>query len=397
MRRGADTNRTGSKGLARRGGTRKLRAKVCCTPPSNGAQTEIEWTATRVDAAFHMDRHRGSTPLGSIYTLACARWAELYGHLRALIPILRALVSRSPALAGLVSRALVSRSPALAAWFYGRLRALIWVHARGPFKWWIMNSENENTELNRSSNSSAGASQTNWKTIIDAASNSPTAGQSREGVARRYWPAIHAFVRKSGISHAEADDVTQAFICDVMLGRDLLARAAPERGRFRSLLLTSVRNFAIDELRRRKSPTRKPASGTVFSLDDDRRSGDQNADLNLDEPEHAFHAQWVTMMIDQAISVVREWAIVNSQEVQWDIFNRRILEPMRTGAEPISTETFMKQWSLTSPAQVANTLARMKRKFVAALMEQLGNFDDDPDMIHREVSTLLQALERKTR
>ena len=387
MRRGADTNRTGSKGLARRGGTRKLRAKVCCTPPSNGAQTEIEWTATRVDAAFHMDRHRGSTPLGSIFTGAFAP-AEL---------VSRALVSRSPALAGLVSQALVSRSPALAAWFYGRLRALIWVHARGPFKWWIMNSENENTELNRSSNSSAGASQTNWKTIIDAASNSPTAGQSREGVARRYWPAIHAFVRKSGISHAEADDVTQAFICDVMLGRDLLARAAPERGRFRSLLLTSVRNFAIDELRRRKSPTRKPASGTVFSLDDDLRSGDQNADLNLDEPEHAFHAQWVTMMIDQAISVVREWAIVNSQEVQWDIFNRRILEPMRTGAEPISTETFMKQWSLTSPAQVANTLARMKRKFVAALMEQLGNFDDDPDMIHREVSTLLQALERKTR
>ena len=126
MRRGADTNRTGSKGLARRGGTRKLRAKVCCTPPSNGAQTEIEWTATRVDAAFHMDRHRGSTPLGSIFTgtfvpasftLACARWAELYGHLRALIPISRALVSRSPALAGLVSRSpalagLASRSPA---------------------------------------------------------------------------------------------------------------------------------------------------------------------------------------------------------------------------------------------------------------------------------------------
>lgn len=260
-----------------------------------------------------------------------------------------------------------------------------------------MKSKSDETQLNRSSSSSAGASQTNWKTIIDAASNSPTAGQSREGVARRYWPAIHAFVRKSGIPPAEADDVTQAFICDVMLGRDLLARAAPERGRFRSLLLTSVRNFAIDELRKRKSPTRKPASGIILSLDDDIRSGDRNADLNLDEPEHAFHAQWVTMMIDQAISVVREWAIGNSQEVQWDIFNRRILEPMRTGAEPISTETFMKQWSLTSPAQVANTLARMKRKFVAALMEQLGNFDDDPDMIHREVSTLLHTLERKTR
>jgi len=134
MRRGADTNRTGSKGLARRGGTRKLRAKVCCTPPSNGAQTEIEWTATRVDAAFHMDRHRGSTPLGSIFTLAFARWTEFYGRLRALIRILvlrapscpdydftlacarclgsRSLVLRAPACP------LVSRSPALAGLSY---------------------------------------------------------------------------------------------------------------------------------------------------------------------------------------------------------------------------------------------------------------------------------------
>ena len=145
MRRGADTNRTGSKGLARRGGTRKLRAKVCCTPPSNGAQTEIEWTATRVDAAFHMDRHRGSTPLGSIYTgacapacftLACARWTEFYGRwfhgrLRALIP-----VSRSPALAGLVLRApplavWVSRSPALAG-LVSRSPALAELVSRAP-------------------------------------------------------------------------------------------------------------------------------------------------------------------------------------------------------------------------------------------------------------------------
>ena len=247
---------------------------------------------------------------------------------------------------------------------------------------------------NRSNDSSAGASHTNWSAILDAGSDSSTAAASRDTVAQRYWPAIHAFVRRSGISHAEAEDVTQGFICDVMLGRNLLSHAAPERGRFRSLLLTAVRNYVYDELRRRTATTRHPSTGSVVALDGASVGATSHLDPKADDPEVAFDREWVRMLIDQAAHVVRENAQSKGLDAAWDIFDRRLLRPMCEGAAPVSTEEFIKQWSLSSPAQVANILVRMKRKFTAALMQQLGHGDDDQEIVHREIAGLLAALER---
>lgn len=231
--------------------------------------------------------------------------------------------------------------------------------------------------------STAGASRTNWKAILDAASSSATAIQSREVVARRYWPVVLAFVRRSGIPPSEAEDVAQGFLCDVLLGRNLLAAAQPERGRFRSLLLTSVRNYVFDELRKRAASTRKPETGWIVPLDG---AAPQASD---ESPELAFERAWVTMIIDNACRDVRESCLAAGNEAHWDIFDRRLLQPMRTGAVPVSSEAFMKQWSLSSPSQVANILVRMKRRFTAALMEQLGHFDDDSELVCSEVSSLL--------
>lgn len=248
---------------------------------------------------------------------------------------------------------------------------------------------------NRSNDSSAGASHTNWTEILDAASNSQTSHQSREVIAQRYWPAIHAFVRRSGISQAEAEDVTQGFLCDVLLGRNLLNLAAPERGKFRSLLLTAVRNYVYDELRRRTASTRHPSSGSIVALESDNQSGHSHSDPKATDPEAAFDCAWVAMLLDEAERVVRERAISDGLDAAWDIFDRRLLRPMRDGSDPVSTDEFMKKWSLSSPSQVANTLVRMKRRFTAALLSQLGHGSDDPEVVQREVGDLLTALERK--
>jgi len=76
MRRGTDTHRAGCQGLACSAGTRHLHAKVLCTPPPCGARAEIEWADTRVEAACHLDRHRGSTPLGSTHHIPGTRPAS---------------------------------------------------------------------------------------------------------------------------------------------------------------------------------------------------------------------------------------------------------------------------------------------------------------------------------
>ncbi len=233
--------------------------------------------------------------------------------------------------------------------------------------------------------STAGSSRTDWRAIFDAASSSATASQSRDAIAQRYWPVINAFVRRSGVTIAEADDVTQAFIADVVLGRNLLASADPDRGRFRSLLLTAVRNFCLDHLRRCTATTRKP-DGWVVELGDAAECFDDTS-----SPERAFQVAWVAMLIQSAAQAVRARALAASREAHWDIFDRRVFQPALTGATPVTTEAFMRQWSLTSPAQVANIVARMKRGFTAALMAELGNYDDDGESVAAEVRSLLAS------
>ncbi len=291
--------------------------------PSNSARTDIERMATRVEAAFHRDRHRGSTPLGSTLSLGT--------------PLVHTTRDKPIAI-----------SPG---------------------------------------DSTAGSSHTNWKAIIDAGSNSDTSSQSREVVARRYWPVVNAFVKRSGIPYAETEDVTQGFIADVMLGRNLLAAATPSRGRFRSLLQASVRNYCIDELRKRTAASRAPEKRLEFHLLEG-----AEPEAPTGDPDRAFTTAWAAMLIEQAAADVRERTMNQNQEAYWDVFDRRVLGPALTGAAPVSTEAFMRQWSLSSPVQVANIVARMKRRFTAALMAQLGHFDDDSDAVIAEVSSLLAAI-----
>ena len=56
----------------------------------------------------------------------------------------------------------------------------------------------------------------------------------------------------------DADELLQAFVTDRLLEHQLLQRADQARGRFRSLLLTSLNNFAAG--RRRAARVREAAS-----------------------------------------------------------------------------------------------------------------------------------------
>jgi DNA-directed RNA polymerase specialized sigma24 family protein len=66
-----------------------------------------------------------------------------------------------------------------------------------------------------------------------------------------YWHPIFAFICRRGYSTPDAQDLTQDFFVLILEGT-FLQTADPNRGRFRSFLITSLRNFLIDiEIRRR--------------------------------------------------------------------------------------------------------------------------------------------------
>src|SRR6266704_6572178 len=84
---------------------------------------------------------------------------------------------------------------------------------------------------------------THWSVVLTAGdSASPQAAEALEKLCRTYWYPLYAFVRRSGHSPQDAEDLTQAFFARLLEKRHLKS-AHRERGKFRSFLLTSLKNF----------------------------------------------------------------------------------------------------------------------------------------------------------
>ena len=90
---------------------------------------------------------------------------------------------------------------------------------------------------------------THWTVVRQAGGNSPQAVAALETLARAYWYPLYAYVRRNGQSPHDAQDLTQAFFAR-LLEHGYLQLADRNQGRFRSFLLTSLKNFLKNEWRR---------------------------------------------------------------------------------------------------------------------------------------------------
>ena len=232
---------------------------------------------------------------------------------------------------------------------------------------------------------------TSWTMIGDAINeNSPTTKGSQEQLTKRYWPAIYAFIKASGRSATVSEDLTQGFICDVFLGRDLLSKAEEARGRFRSLLLSSVRNYLADDYRKQTAKRRAPESGPPASLD--AHSGMETADKTKLTPESAFNIRWIDELILRTSEETKAALIANGQGAHWDIFKHRVLDPCLVGATPIPHEELSAKWGLDGLPQVSNFLVTAKRRFARTLLFNVRDTlpeDQDPSL---ELNELFKAL-----
>jgi RNA polymerase sigma-70 factor (ECF subfamily) len=109
-------------------------------------------------------------------------------------------------------------------------------------------------------------SRTDWSLIQEAASGEEQK-IALERLSRRYWPAIYAYIRATGRDVHEAADLSQGFVCDVMLGRNIFETADQKRGRFRSLLLTAIRNYLRQRHRHDTARKRTPDGRPPMQID----------------------------------------------------------------------------------------------------------------------------------
>ena len=140
---------------------------------------------------------------------------------------------------------------------------------------------------------------TRWSLIVAARDRPSQARTALEQLCRAYRPPVLAFVRRSGYAPADAEDLTQAFFLR-FLERGWYAEADPDRGRFRTLLLVSLRNFLHDQ--HAQATALKRGAGKQTDADIlERIAGGES-------PEEAFTRAWLGTVLARAMQYLeREW------------------------------------------------------------------------------------------
>src|SRR5262245_52978032 len=148
---------------------------------------------------------------------------------------------------------------------------------------------------------------THWSVVLAAREESPH-GPTRalELLCRAYWYPLYAFVRRRGVTVADAQDLTQEFFAR-LLQRDFLRNVAKEKGKFRTFLLSSLNNFLVSEWHRDQAAKRGGGRHNFVSWEDlqaeDRYSSEPAAQGT---PEQFYDQRWAVAVMDQAMAQLRE-------------------------------------------------------------------------------------------
>lgn len=148
---------------------------------------------------------------------------------------------------------------------------------------------------------------TQWSMIVRAGDDSATRAQSALAqLCRQYWFPLYSYTRRQGRSHHEAEDCTQAFLAR-LLAADGVSRARQERGRFRTFLLTALRNFLTNEWHRTQAAKR--GGGQAIVSIESEEAGERFAREPVDDtltPDQAFDRVWAQATIERAMAALRQ-------------------------------------------------------------------------------------------
>jgi RNA polymerase sigma-70 factor (ECF subfamily) len=230
---------------------------------------------------------------------------------------------------------------------------------------------------------------TRWSLVLAAGDEaSPAADAALAALCGQYWSAVYAFVRARGHDADAAADLTQAFFAR-LLEKRVLHAVRPERGRFRSFLLTAVQHFLANEHDRARTQKRGGDREQVSVDVEDAEARYRlaaRADLS---PDAIFERDWALALLERAMTALeREYRDAGKAET----FAR--LRGFVTGDAPAGSQRAIGADLGMSEGAVSVALHRLRRRYGEALREEIAQTVDREEDVADEIRYLLAVLAR---
>ncbi len=210
---------------------------------------------------------------------------------------------------------------------------------------------------------------THWS-LIDDIQKRPDKDRALIGLLlERYWKPVYCCLRHKGYDNEQAKDLTQGFFHEVVLCRDLVQRAVPSKGRFRSLVLHALDQYLIDERRKEGAKKRIPESKLVlFDIAAPPALPQTTSTLT---PEQCFIYAWKTTLLEQTLAEVEADCIKDGLDKHWAAFHDRVVQPLLEEKPFVSIPEICARHGIDGAARASNMIATVKTRFQAALRRRL--------------------------
>jgi RNA polymerase sigma-70 factor (ECF subfamily) len=227
---------------------------------------------------------------------------------------------------------------------------------------------------------------THWSVVLEAQGDSPAAQEALEKLCRTYWRPIYGFVRRQGIGPEEAEDLTQGFFA-LLLGRRDLSAVRKEKGRLRSYLLASVKNFLADE-RRRAMAIKRGKGERLIPLEE--LSGDERTEMEPADPvtaEVIYERRWASTVLAHALNRLQNEYAGTRNAALFDSLTQ--LLPDEPGAP--SRADIAAQFGMTENA-VTQAFHRFRKRYQSLLREEIAHTVATPGDIEDELRYLIAVV-----
>ena len=228
---------------------------------------------------------------------------------------------------------------------------------------------------------------TSWSLVL-AAGDEPTPDSERAlaSLCQIYWRPVYAFVRKRGYDHEQAQDLVQGFFTGVVEKRTL-RRANPERGRFRSYLLTSVKNYLANE-RDRTSAQKRGGGGIAIPIDPiEAESWYAPEAIEDTTPEYLYQRRWALALLERVLDRLRDEAQAAGKSDQFD----RLAE-LLVGDAPDSPYEALARELGTSAGALRVAVHRLRRRYRDLLRAEIAETVSSPEEVDDEIRFLFSSL-----
>jgi RNA polymerase sigma-70 factor (ECF subfamily) len=219
--------------------------------------------------------------------------------------------------------------------------------------------------------------QTHWSVVLAAREgDSPQAEAALARLCEMYWYPIYAFLRRKGHRREEAEDLTQGFFADV-LRREWLKNVGPEKGRFRTFVLTCLTNFVLNR------PRLPPALSIDFT-DAEQRYAVEPVDHVT--PERLLVLRWAATLLERATAALRSNYDAEGKRDRFEVLFPFLSQETAPGAFDQAAARLG-----VSNEAARQEASRLRKHFRQAIRLQIAETVGSPLEVDAELNALLGA------